>query len=256
MKGIIIAGGVGPLAGVALHKKIIENTKTAGSDQDHIDVIHLSFSSRIGDRTAYLLEDGKINPAEQMASLVLSASEMFAKNGMDSVVGVPCNTFHAEEIFGRFKERLSSCSRRITVVNMIDETVLWIRENMRGVKEIGLLSTTGTRKTGLYLNALKKSGYSLVEVDESEQWSVHDIIYNREWGIKAKTPVSEIAVRLSGEYADKLVKKGAGGVILGCTEFPLALVSESFSGVPLIDPVKVLARGLVREVSEEKLVKS
>ena len=37
-KIIIIGGGVGPMAGVELHKKIIENTKTSGKDQDHLQV--------------------------------------------------------------------------------------------------------------------------------------------------------------------------------------------------------------------------
>ena len=40
---IIILGGMGPMAGVELHKKIILNTGVK-LDQDHYNIIHLSFS--------------------------------------------------------------------------------------------------------------------------------------------------------------------------------------------------------------------
>ena len=40
-KLIIIGGGVGPMAGVELHKKIIENTKTSGKDQEHLQLVQL-----------------------------------------------------------------------------------------------------------------------------------------------------------------------------------------------------------------------
>ena len=49
-KIIVIAGGVGPMAGVELHKKIIESTLTDGTDQTHIEVYHLSRSHDIQDR--------------------------------------------------------------------------------------------------------------------------------------------------------------------------------------------------------------
>ena len=51
---IIIGGGVGPMAGVALHEKIIEHTLTDGTDQSHLAVHHYSCSSVISDRTAFL----------------------------------------------------------------------------------------------------------------------------------------------------------------------------------------------------------
>ena len=46
-KIIVIGGGVGPMAGVALHGKIIENTLTDGTDQSHLEVFHFSRSPSI-----------------------------------------------------------------------------------------------------------------------------------------------------------------------------------------------------------------
>jgi aspartate racemase len=73
MKGIVIGGGVGPMAGVELHKKIINSTKTSGTDQDHLDIVHLSFPSLVNDRTKFLLKGDDVNPGERMAELVIPA---------------------------------------------------------------------------------------------------------------------------------------------------------------------------------------
>ena len=254
MKGIIIGGGVGPMAGVELHKKIINSTKTSGTDQDHLDIVHLSFSSLVNDRTKFLLEADGNNPGEKMAQLVASASEIHSGNGLPSVAGVPCNTFHAEKIFNAFTEKVRESGKDIKVINMIEETVSYIKSEFPEGSKIGLLSTTGTRNTHLYAAYLEKEGFELVQADEKDQDSVHDIIYNREWGIKAKSPVTETAVNKSEHFASVLADKGACCIILGCTEFPLALTGDKYKGTALVDPVAVLARALVREADPDKLL--
>ncbi len=254
MKGIIIGGGVGPMAGVELHRKIINSTKTTGTDQDHLDIVHLSFSSLVNDRTKYLLEGDGNNPGEKMAQLVASASDIHSGNGLLSVAGVPCNTFHAEKIFSAFTGKVRESGKDIKVVNMIEETVSYLKSEFPSGSKIGLLSTTGTRNTHLYAVYLEKAGFELVQVDEKEQGSVHDIIYNREWGIKAKSPVTVTAVSKSQHYASALEDKGACCIILGCTEFPLALSGDKFNGTALVDPVEILAKALVREADPDKLM--
>ena len=64
-----IGGGVGPMAGCMLHQLIIENTLSRG-DQDHLDVFHVSRSSAVNDRTAFL--EGTIcdNPGRDGYGLV------------------------------------------------------------------------------------------------------------------------------------------------------------------------------------------
>jgi len=74
-KYICIGGGVGPMAGVYLHKSIIDNTVTNGTDQDHLEIHHFSRSHDINDRTEYLLGKVKENPAEGMFRMVSTAVE-------------------------------------------------------------------------------------------------------------------------------------------------------------------------------------
>ena len=53
--------GVGPIAGVKLHEKIIQFTPTNGTDQSHFCVHHVSQSQYIPDRTKFLLSEQKTN---------------------------------------------------------------------------------------------------------------------------------------------------------------------------------------------------
>ena len=53
-----IVGGVGPLAGLDVFKKIIEET-VVQKDQEHLPVLLMSYPHLIVDRTEYLL--GKVD---------------------------------------------------------------------------------------------------------------------------------------------------------------------------------------------------
>ena len=50
-----ILGGVGPMAGIIFHQKIIDKC-VVSRDQQHLDVVHLSLSQYVGDRTEYILD--------------------------------------------------------------------------------------------------------------------------------------------------------------------------------------------------------
>ena len=102
---LVIAGGAGPRAGVQLQDKILKNTITDGSDQDHLDCFHVSCGSRISDRTCFLQHGEGQNPGEQMGHIVSEACKL--EDGRRKViVGVPCVTFHAEPICSVFRSFL------------------------------------------------------------------------------------------------------------------------------------------------------
>jgi len=252
-KIIVIGGGVGPMAGVALHAKIIENTLTDGRDQTHLAVLHFSRSPDVPDRTAFLLGEERTNPAEGMARTFAAAWASLRELGQDGVGGVPCNTFHAPEIFDPFLGILAEQGVRIPVVHMLEETLRLLGEARPKARRIGVLSTTGTRKTGIYRRLLERKGLECLEVPESGQAAVQEAIYDREWGIKAASPVTARARERMIEFAGLLSGMGAEVVILGCTEIPLALPEKELNGTFLLDPVTALARALIREASPRKL---
>ena len=250
---IIIGGGVGPQAGTLLHNYIIENTLTDGTDQDHLDVYHFSRSSDIPDRTDSL-ENGTVEkPAIGMYKTFKIAAAAINLTQKHAVGGIPCNTFHAPEIFNKFKKMMKEFEPEIIIVNMIEETIKEILRSHPSVKKVGLMSTTGTRKTGVYSDHLQSRDIKFVEVPENIQDELHNSIYNKEWGIKAISPVDTKAKVNFERFSDYLINNGAEIIILGCTEIPLALPYKQYKGIPLINPMISLARALIREANSAKI---
>ncbi|MEZ6255536.1 MAG: aspartate/glutamate racemase family protein [Patescibacteria group bacterium] len=252
-KIIGIGGGVGPMAGVILHQKIIENTLTNGTDQDHLEVHHFSRSSDISDRNLFLLEGIGDNPALGLIRTAEIAKHVADYTNKGIVFGIPCNNVHAPSIINPIKEAILQLEPKIKFVDMIGETVSRITTEYPEISRVGLLSTSSTRKIGTYRKTLEPLGYSLIEVEEDIQEQVHDSICNTSWGIKAQFPVTEKARENFERFAKMLKDQGAQAIILGCTEIPLALPQTEIYGIPLIDPMESLALGLIREANPNKV---
>ncbi|MFQ3620995.1 MAG: amino acid racemase [Spirochaetales bacterium] len=254
---LVIGGGVGPMAGVALHARIIQHTRTDGTDQSHLEVLHFSCSNRVLDRTEYLLGKVKENPAWGMVQIFEAAWEavkVLGYEGIGAIGGIPCNTFHAPSIFSLFQGEIYKRGIRIRVLHLLEETVRFIAENYPEQKNIGVLSTSGTRKTALYRQLLESNGYRIVEVPEEEQDAIQQAIYHPEWGIKAKSPVTPKAREEVVRAIHRVKERGAEAVILGCTELPLAVPETILEDVPILDPMVALARAMIREAAADKLL--
>ena len=252
-KIIIIGGGVGPQAGTLLHNYIIENTLTNGTDQDHFDVYHFSRSSDIPDRTDSIKSGTAEKPALGMYKTFKIAASGLETAKKYAVGGIPCNTFHAPEIFEKFKNLMKEFEPEIEIVNMIEETIKEVLLNYSSIKKIGIMSSTGTRKSRIYTDQFQKNGIEVIQVPEEIQTKLHDTIYNKEWGIKAISPVSIKAKDNFENFSNYLINNGAEIIILGCTEIPLALPYKQYKNIPLIDAMVSLARALITEANFTKL---
>jgi len=242
-----IVGGMGPLAGLDVYRKIIEETK-AVRDQDHPSVLLFSLPSAVPDRTEFLLGREKINPGYAIAQVLLKLEAAGA-----TVAGIPCNTAHAPEILEVVSEELKARKSKLQLVHLIKTSADHLRINYPD-KRIGILSTTGTRRTGLYKNALEKEGMLVIEPDESWQQRIHSAVYDEEYGIKAiGHPVSEKAISELKLAMETLKKSGAEVLLLGCTEIPLAMSMTDYEGLPVIDPNRLLARKLMERNSERAI---
>lgn len=250
---ILIGGGVGPMAGVALHALIIENTVSGGSDQGHLDVYHISRSRTIPDRTEYLAGRIAEDPSKGMFEAFRLISAALAAEGRRAVGGIPCNTFHAPRIFSRFAAMCEDTGLPVRVLHMLQETLRALRAESPGIRRVGILSTTGTRESGVYDRLFEEAGLEFLYVRPEHQAGLHELIYHREWGLKAVSPPDARAVERLKNRAEELIGAGAEAVILGCTELPLGLPGRQYRGVPLVDPMRALARALIREAAPEKL---
>ncbi len=242
-----IVGGMGPYAGVDLVQKIFDLTK-ADTDQDHLSVSMLSVPKSIPDRTEFLLSKSEINPALAIADIICSLYKQGA-----TIIGMPCNTAHAEPIFNEIVNKIPT---EVNLVHMINEAADFINEKYPSVKNVGILSTTGTFITNVYPKCLSKHGLNGIQVSEEIQNThINPAIYNSSYGIKAHSnPVNQKAIDSLNKGVKYLIKKDAEVIILGCTEIPLALTQNEINGIPLIDSTKILARALIIESSPDKLL--
>jgi len=253
-----IIGGMGPSAGVSLHQKIIKYTPNVKIDQSHLTIHHISQPSFITDRTRYLLSETtkKIeNPA--LGAYKSYQSLINSVNKQDKVIiGIPCNTFHSSYIWIPFLQKININSRKNTyILNMIQETVDNISVSYPSCKKIGILCTNGTKDTYLYDNYFdKQQNKEIIYLDGKWQTQLSSAIYNLEWGLKVKNnPIDNKVTDILHNCVKYLIEKHVDVIILGCSELPLALpATESYqnTGIPLIDPVEVLAKKMINKVLE------
>jgi aspartate racemase len=245
-----IVSGAGPLAGLDVAKKIIEET-LAETDQEHLPVMLYSMPHQIPDRSSFLLGQNSLNPGMPIGDLFLKLE----KAGC-TIAAIACNTAHAQPIFDEAMQVLKNGDSSLQVLNIIDLTIEYIINNSQA-KKIGILSTTGSRQQGLYKHPLLNRGYEVIEPLAQTQEKVHDAIYNASYGIKASSsPISDQALGNLKEAMQELIHHGAETLVLGCTELPLAIQQPTFGDTPIVDPNRILARALIAKFNPEKLKQS
>lgn len=244
-----IVGGVGPYAGLDLAKNVFDNT-LANTDQEHLPLVMMSVSETILDRTEYLLNIVEDNPGRAIANVILKMETIGA-----TVAGIPCNTAHQKEIFGLTRQVLDGNNSKTKLLSMIDETIMAIIAEYPNLKNIGVLSTTGTYQFKIYAEPLFNADLEpVVPTTKMQEEIVHPAIYNKEYGIKAKSnPVTDKARTDLLAIIDQLKQSGAELIIKGCTEIALAIPEQIVHGIPTIDPSIVLARSLINNVNPQKL---
>lgn len=82
-------------------------------------------------------------------------------------------------------------------------------------------------------------GITIVVPTEEEQTYIDDVIFNE----LAKSQFTDESRHGYLNIVDKLVSRGAQGVILGCTEIPLLIEQKDRPSIPLFNTLELHARG-------------
>ena len=244
-KIIGIVGGMGPRAGLALHDKIIENTD-AQVDQDHLPVIHFSFSGFVQDRTQFLEGEVDENPAVQ----ILKVIEMLYNAGAN-VIAIPCNTSHAPRIYDAITLGIRNLGIEIELKHIINESIAHLKQEYGSIKRVGVLATNGTYKSKAYDHLLARNGFEVCVPDWSIQNDlIHRMVYDKQFGIKSNYEISSEVCSILDEVLHYFKSNDVDAVILGCTEFSL-LPKHLFGSLTVIDSLDVLASSLITSLKEE-----
>ena len=230
-----IIGGMGPFAGahyVGLFLEECAQLIEAGgaSVTDQRFPPHYLFQLPVPDRTSALL-----GPQEEYGRVLQALSGQM--DGLRAlgvrVVAMSCNTAHA------WHAELQRRHPDMTLLHIGDVTADYLAGH--GEAEIGLLSTAGTVKSGIYAEALERVGIACREPDEEELDLVMRGIYE---GVKAGD--NELGRSCFSSALERMRSRtGATGFLMACTEIPLALGAEDVSAeCRLYDPGRLLAREL------------
>ncbi|OGO21003.1 MAG: aspartate racemase [Chloroflexi bacterium RBG_16_48_8] len=168
---------------------------------------------------------------EEATRLMVEAAQQVERGGADFIL-ICTNTMHkmAEEVQKQI---------RIPLLHIADATRERIRE--QGLSKIGLLETKFTMEEDFYKGRLVKMyDLEVLVPDGEDREVVHRVIYD-ELVLDVIDPSSKEKYIM---IVENLVRRGAQGVVLGCTEIGLLLRQEDVP-VPVFDTTIIHAKAAV-----------
>lgn len=222
-KTIGIIGGMGPQASSYLYdlsiKKAIRDFGVENSE-DFPDIILFSVS----------VPDFISNRENQKIALEILKQKVRDANKLNiSCLSIACNTAHL------LLPHLQSATT-IPFRSMIDAVVEQIKKDK--ILKVGLLGSPATMRSGLYQDRLKSQDIETILPSKSQIPHIERAIRNVISGKKEKKDEDNLK-----KIAFSLVDKGAEGIVLGCTELPLAF--PKVFDVPIFNSVEILADALL-----------
>ena len=146
-------------------------------------------------------------------------------------LAITCNTVHV------LLKDLQAISEA-PFISIIDEVAKQVDKDK--LKKVGLLATPSTVKYALYQKALASNQISVIIPSKKQQSYSEKIIKNVLRGKLLKLDTERLVF-----IANSLKRKGAEGIILGCTELPL-IFPKKYS-LPVYNSVKILAMALLQK---------
>lgn len=224
MEHIGIVGGLSPESTIEYYRLICEeyNKRTGGWNFPQITIRSLNLQE--------IADLFMADKWDDMADVIVSAISDLQRAGAD-FAAIATNTPH------NAYERIREYSP-LEVLSIMDATAQEIKKD--GFETVGLLGTKQTMEYGFFQRTFAKCGIEAITPDEIDRKYVNDVIWN-------ELVIGKISDESREGYKgiiDRLVQRGAKGIILGCTEIPL-LIKPSNSPVKTYDTTTIHARAIL-----------
>jgi aspartate racemase len=169
----------------------------------------------------------------KLTEIMIGAAKSLEKAGAEMIV-ICTNTMH--KMAPEVEKNIS-----LPLIHIADTTAQSIK-NLK-LKKVGLLGTKFTMEQEFYKNRLvEKHNIDVVVPNDEDRDLVHKIIYNELCLGNIKGSSKQEYIRI----INNLIKDGAEGVILGCTEIPLLIKQEDVA-IPIFDTTTIHAEIAVME---------
>lgn len=181
-------------------------------------------------------DEFKNNPRgwEGRKEILIKAAKALEKAGAE-IIALTANTPHI--VFPEVQKAVN-----VPMVSIIDALIEEMKR--RGVKKVLLLGTKTTMTADFYKNALREAGFEVITPNEEEIDEIDRIIFEELAfeNLKSKSYLINLVKRYAQE-------KGVEGVILGCTELPLA-IKQGDVPVEVFDTAEIHMRKLIELAAE------
>jgi amino-acid racemase len=174
---------------------------------------------------------------DEVAAILIAASQGIERAGAEFLL-ICTNTMHklADQI---------QAAIGIPILHIADSTAAAI--HTRGISKVALLATSFTMEEDFYRGRLsEKHGLEVLIPEAQDRQTVHRIIFD-------ELCAGRIEAASKAAYLDiieRLIGRGAEGVILGCTEIGILIKPEDLT-VPVFDTTRIHAIAAVdRALSE------
>ena len=198
-----VLGGMGPLATADFLRKLVKKTP-ADIDQKHIPVL-LYGDCTTPDRTASVVGTGP-SPLPHLLAGIRFLNEQGAR-----AICIPCNSAHC------WYDDMQAASS-VPILHIVKASAAQVGRKNPKASRVGVLSTLGTHRIGIYRHMLTDLGYEVVTPTDDE----FDTLISPAIAMNKANQWTE-AEHLYDAAAERLWERGAEIIVLGCTEIPFGM---------------------------------
>ena len=230
-KRIGILGGMSPESTVAYYEYITRSYTERFGDYGYPEILIYSVSFQP------YVDWPNADRWDLVAQGLSDAAQRLVTAGADLIL-IATNTMHL--VFDQVQASVD-----VPMLSLLDAVADAILS--QGLKTVGLLGTRFTMEKTFYQESLARRGIAVLVPDAEDREYVNQVIYDElvAGQIRDESRAGYVAI------VDKLARRGAEGIILGCTEIPLLLAGADVD-VPLFDTTTIHAEAALRFSLEGK----
>ncbi len=234
MKRIGIIGGLGPEATIDYYKEIIKmfNKTSVNADAEYPVINYpeiIIYSVNMAKFIGFMGTKEYDKAVEYLGNCI----KMLENAGVE-IAAISANTPHI--FYDSLKERSG-----IPLISIVEAT--YNECIKRGLKRIGLFGTGFTMEASFYPDHFKKHNMQVIMPDKKDKETINNKLFHEiELGI-----FKDETRKLLMDIIDKMVQEEKiDSLILGCTEFPLILTEDYYSGIPMLNTTQIHVEEILR----------
>ena len=225
MKIIGLIGGISWVSTADYYKLINQGINEKMGDLNFSECLIYSFNY------ADIKKNNENNDWDSTFKMLLKGCQFLKQGGAEAII-LCANTMHL--IADRLEEAID-----LPIIHIATETAKEIEK--QNLKKVGLLGTKFTMELDFFKDKLIAQGLeAIIPESENDKDFIHTTIFEE----LGKGLVTSETKKRYLEIANELIKRGAEGIILGCTEIPLVILPEDVD-VPVFDTTLIHSKAAV-----------